>query len=202
MAKPLQSPLESAGRGTRARDPVGTRQALLDAAAQVLAREGATASLETIAAEAGVSKGGLLHHFPSKEALLVGLVAGWLTHFDEAIKRHLDPADRRPGRLTRAHIRASFDDSLDDEQWRNSALIAALLTTPSVLDYAHQVAQQTRVELVADGLHPQRLNLILRALDGYLFDQLFVRTKLPLAEQSAEQELLLSLSEQSGPITH
>ena len=55
---------------------------LLDAAETVVARQGfANLTLDAVAAEAGISKGGLLHHFPSKDRLVEGLVArtaeGW-----------------------------------------------------------------------------------------------------------------------------
>lgn len=52
-----------------------TRDRILDALRSLLARGGAAeATLENVAAEAGVSKGGLLYHFPSKDALFHGLV--------------------------------------------------------------------------------------------------------------------------------
>lgn len=52
-----------------------TRDRILDALRSLLARGGAAeATLENVAAEAGVSKGGLLYHFPSKDALFRGLV--------------------------------------------------------------------------------------------------------------------------------
>lgn len=53
-----------------------TRNRILDALRTVLAAGGiAAATLESVASHAGVSKGGLLYHFPSKDALYAGLVA-------------------------------------------------------------------------------------------------------------------------------
>ncbi|MGU3434147.1 TetR/AcrR family transcriptional regulator [Actinomycetes bacterium M1A6_2h] len=55
--------------------PVGTRDRILDALEQLLLDQGLTqVTLEAVAAKAGVSKGGLLYHFPSKEAMLAGMV--------------------------------------------------------------------------------------------------------------------------------
>lgn len=52
-----------------------TRDRLLDALEKLLLTRGlAQVTLEAVAADAGVSKGGLLYHFPSKEALLAGMV--------------------------------------------------------------------------------------------------------------------------------
>ncbi|AZI57126.1 TetR/AcrR family transcriptional regulator [Nakamurella antarctica] len=52
-----------------------TRYRILHALRTVLARGGASSvTLEAVAAEAGVSKGGLLYHFPTKEALYEGVL--------------------------------------------------------------------------------------------------------------------------------
>ena len=63
-----------------------TKQRLLDAAAAVVRRDGATAlTLDAVAAEAGVSKGGLLYHFASKRELLDAMLDGWLEEFASEI---------------------------------------------------------------------------------------------------------------------
>lgn len=52
-----------------------TRDRILVALRTLLSRGGTSAAtLDNVAAEAGVSKGGLLYHFPSKRALFAGLV--------------------------------------------------------------------------------------------------------------------------------
>jgi len=58
------------------------RQRILDAAVNVINRDGVGAvTFESVAAEAGLTRGGLLYHFPSREALLRGidehLVQSW-----------------------------------------------------------------------------------------------------------------------------
>jgi TetR/AcrR family transcriptional repressor of nem operon len=59
-------------RSTRARgrDPEGTREAILAAAAETIHRSGFRGTdVDTILARAGVTKGALYHHFRDKEAL-------------------------------------------------------------------------------------------------------------------------------------
>src|SRR3954452_15168402 len=64
----------------RNRDPDGTREKLLHAAFEEIYRRGfQAASLDTILAKAGVTKGALYHHFPDKAALGYAVV-------DEVVK--------------------------------------------------------------------------------------------------------------------
>jgi AcrR family transcriptional regulator len=65
----------AAGRETRAR--------LLDAAITRLAASGPDASFDTIAADVGVTKGALYHHFGSKDGLVEEV-------FKEAVRRHAE----------------------------------------------------------------------------------------------------------------
>jgi len=55
--------------------PPAARQRALDAFAHIVVRDGErAAALEAVARAAGISKGGLLYHFGSKEALVAGLL--------------------------------------------------------------------------------------------------------------------------------
>jgi AcrR family transcriptional regulator len=60
-----------------------TRARLIDAAISRLAESGPDASFDTIAADVGVTKGALYHHFGSKDALVEAV-------FKEAVRRHAD----------------------------------------------------------------------------------------------------------------
>jgi len=65
----------------RALSAAQTRQRLIDAAIARFASEGLNASFDVIAADVGVTKGALYHHFGSKEALIEAV-------YRESIKRH------------------------------------------------------------------------------------------------------------------
>ena len=63
-----------------------TRHHLLQAASDVVAAQGSRAlTLEAVARQAGVSKGGLLYHFPNKNALIAGMVAAAVEAFEHAV---------------------------------------------------------------------------------------------------------------------
>lgn len=62
------------------------REELLDAAEDLLCDQGSQAlTLATVAERAGCSKGGLLYHFGTKEALIKGMVERLIEEFDELV---------------------------------------------------------------------------------------------------------------------
>ena len=101
-----------------------TKQKLLDAAGAVVRRDGPQAlTLDAVAAEAGVSKGGLLYHYGTKQELIEALVARWLADFQTDI----DAADPH---FVRGYVRASDPaGQVADEV----GMLAALIADPSVL---------------------------------------------------------------------
>ena len=75
-----------------------------------MVRDGvARLTLEAAAAEAGLSKGGVLYHFPTRDALVAGMVVKIIEEFDRDIEAHLDGDAECPGAFTRAYIRATMD---------------------------------------------------------------------------------------------
>ena len=98
-----------------------TRRRLLDAATRVVRRDGARAlTLDAVAAEAGVSKGGLLYHFKSKHDLVQAMVDRWLEQFG----REMGEADSD---FVRGYIKASTPDE------HELGMLAALVADPSLL---------------------------------------------------------------------
>ena len=84
-----------------------TKNALLDAAEALLSEQGTQAlTLSAVADRAGVSKGGLLYHFPTKEALITGLVTRVIEEFDALVEAYDDGA---PGSWARAYVEATFE---------------------------------------------------------------------------------------------
>lgn len=65
---------------------MSTRERILLGANVVALRDGIqNLTLEAVAEEAGLSKGGLLYHFPSKEALVAGLVDYFTERFEQLL---------------------------------------------------------------------------------------------------------------------
>jgi len=64
-----------------------TRARIMDAAVRRFAIAGyEAASVDEICAEAGVSKGAFYHHYPTKQAIFLALMQGWLGTIDQGLK--------------------------------------------------------------------------------------------------------------------
>lgn len=90
------------------KQPEQVRARLLEVAARRIGKDGvATLRLEAVAQEAGVSKGGLFHHFPNKTALLEGLYEDGSRRFDEQLAELMEADPEPHGRFTRAYLRSA-----------------------------------------------------------------------------------------------
>lgn len=150
------------------------RELILEAAGRIVAGQGGGAlTLDAAAKAAGVSKGGLLYHFPTKEALIVGMFEAYLAQF-EALLAQEEEADRGPerGRWLRAYVRASFG-APPPELPLVSALLAAQGVDVALLDCFRLAHARWQERALADGLPPARARLALAAVDGVVYAELF-----------------------------
>jgi AcrR family transcriptional regulator len=117
----------------RKKQPEQVRRALLDCAAQIAAEQGAQAiTIQAVAERAGVTKGGLLHHFDSKQALLAAVFADLLDQMDREIDRSMAQDPKAQGRFTRAYIKACFGDRLLGTRSLWAALSVAIVSEPAL----------------------------------------------------------------------
>jgi AcrR family transcriptional regulator len=154
--------VDSAGRGTR--NAERTRTAVLAAAAAAIAERGTGVSLDHIARRAGVSKSGLLHHFPNREALIVALVDDAQKQLRENVMNHLDLSENAPGKLLRAYVRAMTSGSEATVQYFTAAPTwAGIYEIPKVVEITTADAEWWSENLAADGLDEARITVIRRA---------------------------------------
>ncbi|KAB8122414.1 TetR/AcrR family transcriptional regulator [Komagataeibacter medellinensis] len=82
------------------------RDSVLDSAERLVQRRGASAlTLDAVAREAGITKGGLQYCFGSKDDLITALIDRWIAQFDAQIARHLGP-DPTPRARVAAYVAA------------------------------------------------------------------------------------------------
>ncbi len=186
---------------THGRTPQDTRRLLLEAAAIVFRTHGIAATLQDVAAEAGVSKGGLLYHFPTKEDLVRSLGVHLSDIFRESVEEHVDPADTAPGRLTRAYVHTCLDFLDDvDNVLDHVVLTSHLQTDPGVAAHIRTEAQRWRRELNDDGLPADVLTLVVSAADGASSAPIWAAT-IDLATREALRTLLIDITLHPARVT-
>ena len=88
----------------RKKQPELVRRAILEHAAIIAQAEGiAGVTVQGVALAAGVTKGGVFHHFPSKHALIEAMFDEMMERLDAAIDTYLDH-DNAYGCFTRAYV--------------------------------------------------------------------------------------------------
>jgi len=136
-----------------------TRRKILAAAAEIAQEAGpGNLSLDAVAAKAGVSKGGLLYHFPSKTKLLQAVVESFITSFDEALAERKEAKAGRSGALLEAYLELFVEDH-ECRRPPPSGLLAALAQDPdflapvrrhnrALLDRIHETSSDPAMALV------------------------------------------------------
>jgi AcrR family transcriptional regulator len=152
------------------KQPDTTRKSILEAASRVTARDGAlNLTLEAVAKEAGVSKGGLLYHFPNKEALISSMIDEHLETWSQAVET---AKDKEKGAFTRAFVKTTVTPP-EFETELSSGLLAAAALNPALLEPVkkHYTAWQKQIE--NDGINPVTATLVRLAADGLYFAEVF-----------------------------
>lgn len=178
----------------RKKHPEAVRQQLLTVAARLSLEKGpASMTLDAVSQAAGVSKGGLLHHFPNKLSLLDGLFADLTEKLDWALaaKMRDDPAPK--GRFTRAYISVFFlPQGLEDgEQWK--VLTVALISEPHLRERWREWTERHLAENIGTDSSPEAV-LARYAVDGLWLADLLGAPTLDAPARGAMLARLLTLS--------
>lgn len=151
-----------------------TRRAILDAANQIVQQHGVEhLTLELTARLAGVSKGGLLYHYPSKEALIKAMIQDYLARFtaDFVSAAEVEGEDT-PGRWTRSYLHTTYQDRQRTPSM-SSGLLAAVATDPALLAPMQETFAAWVRLLEHDGIDPVNAMIVRLAVDGLWMVDLF-----------------------------
>ena len=173
-----------------------TRARLLDAAAMVVRRDGVQAmTLARVAEEASVSKGGLLHHFGSKEELVAGLLEQTLADASAGLDELTGQGKGAFARAYLEYVRRPDEHQADAA----TAVFAAAAAGDGELGPAADVFEAWQDRLMNDdGLDPA-LGLLARVVgDGLWLIDLFGLARPSETDRAAVIDLVASLLD--GPL--
>ncbi|MEV5412881.1 helix-turn-helix domain-containing protein [Thermopolyspora sp. NPDC052614] len=109
-------------------DAARNRELLLAAAAEEFAERGLDASVADIARRAGVGKGTVFRHFPTKDDLLAAIVHDRITRLIEAAERLLEAADAGAALLEFLDLAARQQQEFDQSFLQRSERLTPEMT--------------------------------------------------------------------------
>lgn len=177
------------------------RDRILDAAEEIVIKRGVLAlTLDAVAGRAGISKGGLLYHFPSKEAVVQGMVSRVEKILHQRFALLLAAAPPGRGRHARTLLRlmTEKEGSLFSRLQKVAGpLLAAAVNNPELLKPMQGFFKGVLDGMIADGLPPDRSWLVLAALDGVKFWRIFNNVRPSRADLEGLRILLVQVIEGS-----
>lgn len=158
-----------AGR-ERVRNPK-SKAKILEAAERVVAKRGpANLTLDAVAMEAGLSKGGLLYNFPSKQSLIEGMIGVFVDRHRAYLAALREADGSRPGTAVRTLLAAKRDMPLD--RGAKLAVLAGVAENPDLLAPLRAELAETLRELEQESPDPRMATLVWLASDGLMFWEL------------------------------
>ncbi len=159
--------------------PPKARAKILDAAERIVKSHGAAKlTFEEIAAESGVTRGGITYHFPTKELLLQALVQRDVEHWSAREASHLAQLGDDPAAPVLAHLRSCTDD--DPERRRFvGGMLGAVAHDPSLLEPVREFQRENQPIAAAMSEHELRLWVLRLAADGLFWMETLKCTELP-----------------------
>ncbi|ASA21383.1 TetR/AcrR family transcriptional regulator [Paenibacillus donghaensis] len=146
---------------------------ILKAASTIVQRDGmAQLTLEAVAREAGVSKGGLLYHFASKDALIKAMVDKSNEVYGDAVRRQALADPNTSGAWSRAYVETAFECP-EEGMDQSSALFAAAFANPQLLEGMREQFEQWQHQIANDGNDLVLATITRLAADGLWFAEIF-----------------------------
>ncbi|TCU27639.1 TetR family transcriptional regulator [Rhizobium azibense] len=157
----------------RRKQPELVKRTLIDEAAKLAVREGlASVTVQAVSDAAGVTKGGFIHHFPSKKDLIDAVFGELLEAIDDDIDARMANDPEPYGSFTRAYIDSVFQNNLCTKGGQWAPLTISALTDPYLRDLmASWIEERARRHNETDG--DTHLRIARLAADGIWLAHLY-----------------------------
>ncbi|MDY0064762.1 MAG: helix-turn-helix domain-containing protein [Steroidobacteraceae bacterium] len=174
------------------------RDRILEAAERVVSQVGAARlTLDLVAQAAGVSKGGLLYHFPTKESLLGGLAQRYVDHQQQCVDAaRCELHEHESGRELKACILGLLGDD-PRSKTMGAALLAAAANDPALLEVIRETVERSTQQLVCPQIHFARAVVVLLAVEGLKIREWLRISCLSDQQRAQVVEELLKMAEEA-----
>jgi AcrR family transcriptional regulator len=177
------------------RPKTSARDKILVAAVEIAHENGAgNLSLDAVAARAGVSKGGLLYHFPSKAALMRAMVESFVAR----VEADLDETVRNGGNLLAAFVCVTGEECAKPVPGA-AGVLAAIAEDPDFLRPVKVFQRRLLDRLQQGGANADDVLIIYLALEGLRSLRLFDLDVLTEDEQKRALAAMRARAEKCCP---
>jgi AcrR family transcriptional regulator len=155
------------GHQGKKKQPQVVRAQLLESAAQIAVERGlGSLTLDRVAQRAGVSKGGLIHHFPNRIALIEGLFDQLLLAFEKSIEEFISCDKDESGKFTRAYLKATANGRDDDRKNKLLGAFALAMSNDEALSARWRDWLQKQIKKYGEDKNSVLGGVIRYAADG------------------------------------
>jgi AcrR family transcriptional regulator len=171
-----------------------SRDKILAAAEEIVLEGGAgRLTLDAVARRAQVSKGGLMHHYPTKEALLEAMVQRMLQSYQDKRAREAAGFPKTPIGELKAGLHTGM--TLDPQFIKVSAgILAAVASDPRLLEPVRKYYRGHFQNLANSGLRFELAALLFLATDGIYFLDLLGLFSLSRSQREGIQAEIMRLA--------
>lgn len=166
-----------------------TQDIILDAADRVLESNNlANTTIEAVAAEAGMSKGGVLHYFSTKRALLSASLRRFEERYYALREEILENLPDTPCRLARATMSAVLETRRISG--RASHYRIDMIEDPEYRDQIGDMKMRLCSDMLTRARYPEKVLLALYLMDGLWMNALFSPRPIPKRMEERTREWL------------
>jgi AcrR family transcriptional regulator len=181
--------------GLEMREYSNSREKILHAAEEVVMEVGAGhLTLDAVAKKAGVSKGGLMYNFPTKESLLESMIVRLVTLWKESYLRAVNDFPNTATGKLKAQIKATVTL---DQRYRcvTNALLAASANEPKLMMPVKKHYRQIFAELQDAGIDFEVAAVLLMAASGLCTTEILGYSPFSGGERSGVVNQLLAMAD-------
>src|SRR5437870_5165380 len=161
-----------------------SRNAALEAATRIIARDGpGRLTLDAIARECGLSKGGVMHQFRTKEAVLKALLEQQMAYFEEFSSRFIAEVRDTTAQPELAAQIATLREAINTPRAGAFALLAAMHENPELMAMPRDVDIKKIAAVKAEARDPELALVRWAAARGLLLSSMLGMSPLTDAER-------------------
>ncbi|MBR1131451.1 TetR/AcrR family transcriptional regulator [Bradyrhizobium iriomotense] len=176
-----------------------SRNAALEAAIAIIARDGpGRLTLDAIARESGLSKGGVMHQFRTKEAVLKALLERQMAHFEEFSTHYMAKVRATSANPNLATQLATIREAATSPNSAALALVAAMVENPNLMALPRELETKRMAAIREEAADPDLAMLRWAGALGLLLSSLFGMSPLSSEEHQRLFARLLDDAQWTG----